>query len=321
MFNVALLGCWHVHAKDYAQEIGRVAGAKLAAVWDNDPARGGQLAAQFNVPFVPNLEAVLADRSIDGVIITTETTAHVEIITKAADAGKHVFTEKVLAPTVAECRQIKAALDRNRVRFCVSLPQRTFKHNLFAKKTLDSGVLGKLTYLRIRNAHGGAIAGWLPDRFYNNAEAGGGAMLDLGAHPMYLIRWLLGRPQSVVSAFTELANKGTDDNCVSVFTYKDGVVAVSETSFVSPFSPFTLEAYGTTGTLLIQRIGSTLQIKLHTNGTWSDADASNESDIPSALTQWTTGNILFDYAAAEALTEMMEHAYLAHHTGQRAIFE
>lgn len=66
-------------------------------------------------------------------------------------------------------------------------------HNLFAKKAIDEGWLGKVTLARVRNAHDGVSSGWLPPHFFDEATCGGGAMMDLGAHPMYLLAWLLGR--------------------------------------------------------------------------------------------------------------------------------
>jgi len=317
MFRAALLSGWHVHAYQYADEVNKIEDSELACVWDEDEARGKELAGKFNKPFVSDLDTVLADKTIDGVIISTATTQHKEIIIKAANAGKHTFSEKVLGLNVAECREIKAALDKNNVSFCIALFQRGLKHNLFAKKMIDSGELGKITYLRIRNAHGGIVFGWLPEHFFNNEETGGGAMMDLGSHPMYLIRWLLGRPSDVVSMFTESAGKGTDDNCVSVFSYEDGAIAVSETGFVSPYSPFVLELYGTKGSVMIN--GTDVKMKIGDND-WEDVDLSEIEPLKIPMEQWVSGKIEYDYDSAESLSEMMEFAYESQKTGSKINF-
>ena len=317
MFKAALLSGWHVHAHDYGREMGESSNGELVCVWDNDIKRGEELAKSLGKPFEPDLEKILMDKEIDGVIITTATVEHKEMIIKAANAGKHIFTEKVLGLNVDECREMKEAIEKNGVRFCISFPQRGFINNLFAKKMIDSGKLGEITFLRVRNAHGGAIFGWLPDHFYDDSQSGGGAMLDLGAHPMYLIRWLLGRPTDVVSMFTESMSKGTDDNCVSVFSYENGSIAVSESGFVTPYAPRMLEIYGKKGTLL----ATDFDVKLFVEGgEWETVDLSGEKPLPLPIEQWISGGVVFDYDAAEGLSEMMEYAYKSYKLGQKVCF-
>ena len=51
--------------------------------------------------------SVLAKADIEAVICDAPTTAHYDILIKAARAGKHIFTEKALCPTVKECLEVK----------------------------------------------------------------------------------------------------------------------------------------------------------------------------------------------------------------------
>ena len=116
---------------------------------------------------------------------------------------------------------------------------------------LDSGKLGRVTYARVRNVHNGSSADWLPPHFYDKAQCGGGAMIDLGAHPMYTLYWLLGAPKTITSTFTAVTNRGVEDNAVSVIEFENGAIGVSETGFVSECNPYTLEISGTDGSLMI----------------------------------------------------------------------
>jgi predicted dehydrogenase len=100
--RIALLGFWHVHAKDYAADAAAHPETEIVAAWDDDRERGATRASQLGVPFVADLDALLARDDIDGVIVTTKTSAHPAVIGAAVAAGKHVFTEKVLALTPAE---------------------------------------------------------------------------------------------------------------------------------------------------------------------------------------------------------------------------
>src|SRR4249919_3751059 len=112
MTRIALLGFWHVHAKDYAGEAQGHPDAELVAAWDEDPARGTEGAANFGIPFHADLDELLARDDIDGVIVTTRTTAHLEVMLAAAMSGKPIFTEKVVALAPADARRIVDAADQ-----------------------------------------------------------------------------------------------------------------------------------------------------------------------------------------------------------------
>ena len=217
----------------------------MALVWDDDPVRGEAFARKLGVPFEPSLEKALQDENIDAVCVNTATTMHLEVITAAARAGKHIFTEKVLATTSEEAYAIAKAVEEAGVKFVISFPHRAKPHNLFAKEVVEKGLLGDISLLRIRNAHNGASAGWLPPHFYSMADCGGGAMMDLGAHGMYLAAWILGKPKRISAVFSHITGKEVEDNAVAVMEFESGATAINETSFLSSNSPFALELYGT----------------------------------------------------------------------------
>jgi predicted dehydrogenase len=247
MLNVALVGSWHVHAKGYAEEISKLDGVKIAAVWDDHAARGQKYAELWKTGFEPNLDALLARSDIDAALVACSTNLHLEVIPKCAKAGKHIFTEKVLAASYRDAVKIGKAVRDAGIRFCISLPFKSFPHNVFAKELVEKGTLGTITGLRIRDAHNGASGGWLPETFYDPVECQGGAMLDLGAHPMYLSEWLLGKPISVVSLFGHHCGRALEDNASSVLEFSGGVLASAETSLVAGPADMSLELYGTKG--------------------------------------------------------------------------
>lgn len=316
MIRIAMLSGWHVHAEGYAREANRLGNAQVTCVWDEDPERGTKWARELGVDYESCLDRTLAREDVDAVIVCTPTSMHREVIVKAAQAGKHIFTEKVMALTTEDCLAIAAAVRQAGVKFAISFPHRTMSHNLFAKKAVDEGWLGKVTLARVRNAHDGVASGWLPPHFFEQATCGGGAMMDLGAHPMYLLAWLLGRPVSVSSLFTQTmsAYPGIEDNAVSLLEFEGGVIGVSETGFVSKNSPFELELYGTEGSLFV---GGPEGIRLYRN----DGAVSGflhpdrlPEELPQAMTQWAKaiegqGEISFGLEEGILLTEIMEAAY------------
>jgi len=123
VFGVAVLSFWHVHAQDYASKAEEHPEAEISAVWDEDRERGRTEATKRGVPFHENLSELLSREDVDGVVVTTPTVAHREIIPAAAHAGKHVFSEKVIAPTLREAQEVTAEVEKAGVTFVVSLPR------------------------------------------------------------------------------------------------------------------------------------------------------------------------------------------------------
>lgn len=285
--SVAVLGFWHVHAADYARSIQAHPDTRLVAVWDDDEQRGRAGADEFGVEYLGDLDALLARDDIDAVTVTTATSAHRDILVAAARAGKHIFTEKLLAPTVDECEQVIEAAAAAGVALVVSLPRLYEASTLAVMKILADGDLGRLTYSRVRLAHNGWVAGWLPDRFGNPAEAIGGAIADLGCHPAYLTRLFHGAtPTSLSASYASVTNREVEDNAVVTAQFHDGALGVFEASLVTTPGAFTLELRGTEGALLFG-FGSE---KLLAKGTHFDSERWQEIKLPdaadSAFTQW-----------------------------------
>ena len=316
MLRVAMLSRWHVHANQYAGETRANADADVVAVWDEDPERGSAWAGELDVPFHADLDALLAG-DIDAVCVVTPTNLHRDVMVRAADAGKHIFTEKVLATTVADCEAIADAVRSGGVRFCISFPRRTIPQILYAKQAMEEGLFGRVTALRVRIAHDGAVRDWLPDHFYDAQACGGGAMMDLGAHGMYLSRWLLGPPKRIVSVFNTVTGRAVDDNTVSVIEFENGAIAVNETSFTGFGGCYSLEIDGTEGGYRMLSPGEGVQVRSkHLGGSgWQQPGQLPEAHAK-PIDQWIAGcvhgtPIEFGLEDAIELTELMEAAYLA----------
>ena len=317
MLRVAMLSRWHVHANQYAGETRANPDADIVAVWDEDPDRGAAWAEELAVPFEADLDVLLASDDVDAVCVVTPTNLHRDVMVRAANAGKHIFTEKVLATTVADAAAITDAVNANGVKFCISFPRRTMPEILYAKQAMDEGLFGRVTALRVRIAHDGAVRDWLPAHFYDAQACGGGAMMDLGAHGMYLCRWLLGPPKRIVSVFNTVTGRAVDDNTVSVIEFENGALAVNETSFTSFGGSYSLEIDGTEGGYRMLSPGEGVQVrsKHFERSGWQQPGA-----LPPAhakpIDQWIAGcvhdtPIEFGLTEAMQLTELMEAAYAA----------
>lgn len=292
MIRVAMLSQWHVHARGYAEEAVNHPNLEVAAVWDEDPIRGRAWAEQLAVPFFPELDAVLSDPRIDGVIVGTPSSMHHEVIVRAARAGKHIFSEKVLGLTTAECTDIFDAVDAAHVQLMLSLPKLCDPVNVYAQQALSEGLLGDLTMVRCRNAHNGAVPsadrprGWLPEYFFDTRLTGGGAMIDLGAHPIYLTNRIAGPARAVTANLSSYYERGADDNSVIVVEYQSGALGVVESGFVSNGDPFQLALYGTAGSLLIE--DGTVRVRSNRLASEGWVSPTLPAALPSPMDQWVT---------------------------------
>jgi predicted dehydrogenase len=324
MIRLGILSFWHVHADDYARQAQQHAGTEIVAAWDEDPERGKAKAKNLGAQFHADLAELLKRPDVDGVIVTTPTNAHRDVIVAAAKVGKHVFTEKVLALTPAECRDILAAVDRSGVKLTVSLPRLADGYTQVTRKVLADGRLGDLTLVRVRLSHDGAVGRrWLPDQFFNPEEAGGGALIDLGCHPMYLTRLFLGgMPDRLTASYGHVTGRPVEDNAVALLQFPNGAIGVVEAGFVNPHSPFTIEVHGTEGSLLYGTPEAKMLVKSNPQGRddkWTELPLPERAEGPFA--QWVRhieeGTVATDnIALAVDLTTLMDAANRSARTGR-----
>ena len=320
--SLALIGFWHVHASDYAAQVAAAEGAELVAAWDDVPERGRPEAEGLGIPFTEDLDALLSRPDLDGLVVTTSTAAHTDVIGRAIAAGKHVFTEKLLAPTTAECEQLVEAARSAGVKLVVSLPRLAESETATIARAIADGSLGDVTYTRVRLAHDGSVAGWLPSRFYEPADAIGGALTDLGCHAVYLTQRFLGpEPESVSALYGSVTGQELEDNAVVTLRYPGGALAVIEASNVTTPGASTIEVRGTRGTLVLGFAGRGLLGKgdAYDPEQWIEPQAEPSEPMPLEL--WlsairTGAGTDENTSAAIELTRLVEAANAAAAAGR-----
>ncbi len=326
MLKIAMLSKWHVHAEGYANEALSTGKVEITAVWDENNSRGAEWAKELSCDFEADLDRLLARNDIDAVICCTPTTMHEEVLIKAANAGKHIFTEKALAPTVDGCKRIAKAIEENNVTFTISHPNRFRGEVKYILDTIADGKIGKLTTVRIRNAHNGLSGGWLPEYWFEEKDAAGGAMMDLGCHGMYLLSAICGKPKRISSIFNSPLGCPVDENAVSVIEFENGCIGISETGFDSSDSPFMLEAYGTDGCIQASNWNVTIKNKetkeisnMPIVPKTENSDASPiEKFIDACVSKTGTPDGL-GLDEAIALTELLENAYISNKTNTTVV--
>ncbi len=191
----------------------------LAAVVDPDPAARTHTSATF-----AELDAVLADRSIDAIVIATPAATHAKLALAALTAGKHALIEKPLAMTAREASQLEVAA---RERGVIGMVGHLMVHHpavVRLAEILQSGALGKLHYLHSMRVNLGRI------RHDENA------LWSFGPHDLSMIDYLLGGvlPLDVSARGQQALQVGVEDVVFLTLRYPGGVMAHVHLSWLSP---------------------------------------------------------------------------------------
>ena len=319
MVKIGMLSFAHVHANGYAKQVQDNPRAEIVAIWDEEEGRGKRAAEQYKVPFYANLDKMLA-LDIDAVVVNAATNLHPEVMVAAAKAGKHIFTEKALAITVAECDKIIGAVKKAGVKFMISLPSRCSKDLLLAKKAVDDGLLGEITFGRGRVAHSAALDRWFSGDsawFVDAKKAGGGALFDLGCHRMDVVRWLMGEPKKVMAIINNFTrNYDIDDNSATIIEFANRGIGMVDVAFVHRSGPNPLELYGTEGAIVLGVGPISLTTRKLSGDKVSEYIASGPQGLPSPMQQWINAiedgtPMTITIEDGRNLTELLQAAYMS----------
>jgi predicted dehydrogenase len=218
--------------------------------------RNGNLAADYarrnNVPrWYDDADDLINDPHVDAVYIATPPDSHREYVLRVAQAGKPVYVEKPMARTALECDDMVAACDEAGVGLFVAYYRRAMPRFLTIKELLDSGRIGQLRSVSIRNERPAEMddadhGGWR----VRPEISGGGHFVDLGSHTLDVLDWLLG---PVTHATGVATNRGgrylAEDLVTGAFTFRSGVEGVGVWNYDSFRYQDQVEIIGTAGAL------------------------------------------------------------------------
>ena len=145
-----------------------------------------------------NFEDIANNDAIDVVYVVLPNSMHAEYVIRAAKAGKHVFCEKPMATSVADCRaMIKACEDNNR-RLSIGYRMQFEPHTQEVIRMGQQQVFGPV---QLVNA-GAGYHEKRADHWKLNKEMGGGAMMDMGVYSLQAARYVTGEEPTSVTAQT-----------------------------------------------------------------------------------------------------------------------
>lgn len=253
--NVALIGCGRV-AVSHAKSLVSLSHTNLAAVVDIKEDRARKFSEEYGAPWFTDFEEVLKDPNIDAVQIATPHHLHAPIAIAAANAGKHVLTEKPMAITSTDAnRMIQAAKDNN-VSLGVVFQCRWNDISRAAKAAIEEGRIGKILGAR-------AFITWdRSDEYYKNSDwkgtwdkEGGGVLIDQAIHTIDLGQWLIGEEIEWVKGTWETRCHDfidVDDVAEATVCFKSGIKFSFYANNYYPLNvPIFLEVVGDKGMIHI----------------------------------------------------------------------
>jgi predicted dehydrogenase len=170
---------------------------EVAALVDGDLVKATALADRFGVPNAfEDLQEMIAHTPLDALLVCTPNHLHESHVLFGLSSGLHVMVEKPIATSTAGAERIRDAAARSGKLVMTAMTHRYRRDVQALRDFVEKKALGNITSVAgvwhtFRPSR--AVLGWRERK----AEAGGGAMLDLGLTVLDLSLWLLGNPAPV----------------------------------------------------------------------------------------------------------------------------
>lgn len=196
-----------------------------------------------------SLESLLADDSIDIVLIATPNDVHKEIAIKAIEAGKHVVCEKPVTIYSSEMEEILEAVEKTNQVFMVHQNRRWDQDFLTMKNIYDNKKIGEVFHIESR-VHG---ANGIPGDWRHLKENGGGMVLDWGVHLLDQLLFMVdSKITSVYANLSFILGDEVDDGFQTIITFENGVKALVEVGTTNFITLPRWYSKGTEGTAVIE---------------------------------------------------------------------
>ena len=246
--KIGLIGCGRIVQLVHLNALARVPAIKVIAVAEPDPDRRAEAASRLGTSNnSANYRDLLAIPDLDAVLVCSPNQLHAEVAAAAFDAGKHVYLEKPLAPSIDEARPAIDAWRRSGRVGMIGFNYRFHPTYRDLKKRIDDGLIGEPTVIRtVFSSPARTIPEWKTLR-----RTGGGVLLDLGSHHIDLVRFLIGR--EVQSVFACVKSRRTEADSATLQLTLEGGLVVQSFFTMCGIDEDRFEVYGTSGKLVVDR--------------------------------------------------------------------
>ena len=232
-FRIGLVGCGRI-SKNHFDAIRKVDGLELAAVCDTDVERARRAGEEQGVPCYRTLDDMLRAGDFDVVTICTPSGLHSAQGVAAAQAGKHVVTEKPMSLSLRQADDLVRACDDAGVQLFVVKQNRLNPPIQLVKRAVEKGRFGRIYLANV-------TVRWQRPQEYYEAESwrgtwefDGGAFMNQASHYVDLIQWLVGPVESVMGKTATQARRiEAEDSGIGILKFRSGALGVIEVNVLT----------------------------------------------------------------------------------------
>jgi glucose-fructose oxidoreductase len=256
--RVAIVGLEHGHVTGFLHAFPLQHDAELVGIVDPNADLRAKYEQHYHLDhalFYPTLDAMLAERHPQALLVYTSIGEHRHIIEQAAAHGLDVMVEKPLTLSVDDALAIRRAAREHHIQVLVNYETTWYSSNRAVYDLLQQGRLGDLRKVVIHDGHQGPkeigvqpeFLQWLTDP----AQNGAGALYDFGCYGADLMTWFMhGQAPISVTAVAQTDKPQiyphVDDDATIVLRYPSAQ-AVLMPSWNWTFGRKDTEVYGTKG--------------------------------------------------------------------------
>lgn len=234
--GVALVGLGYYSTDILAPSLQLTQHCELTGIVTGTPAKAEKWKQQYQIPDkniynYENFDSIASNPAIDIIYIVLPPSMHKEYSIRAAQAGKHVWCEKPMAITEAECQQMIDACRKNKVTLSIGYRVHHEPNTQRIIQFRKDKTYGKVVSVE-------AMAGYFDGRsnhWKQQKKMGGGAMYDMGVYPLNATRYATGLEPIAVTAFASTTRPEiyteVEESMKFDLEFSGGVTASCETSF------------------------------------------------------------------------------------------
>ncbi|MGB6305064.1 MAG: Gfo/Idh/MocA family oxidoreductase [Acidobacteriaceae bacterium] len=250
--RIAMLGSGFV-ADFYMQGLADVPHQEVAVNYSRSVGRAEAFARKWGLhEFSTDMDALIARDDLDLYVIALPNEDHLQAGLKLANARRNQVCTKPLARNGQEAGQLRDAAEASGALHGYAEIEVFAPANVKARQVIESGALGKVLWVRSREAHSGPHSA----HFWNVELTGGGAMHDLGCHCIEAARYFFGKQDAVTEVMAWGATlvhgdktKG-EDNALLMLKFASGGIAHCELSWTAKGGlDLRNEVHGTDGSI------------------------------------------------------------------------
>lgn len=280
--RVAFLGISHPHSSGRYRVFEQLPGVEIVGAWDPDAATLASFTSEVGARSV-SLDDVLADDSIDGVLVHSGSVDMARLGVLAHSAGKAVLVEKPGGADLSDLKELAASEEQHpnqpiRVGYNFHYGEAFAR----AKEKLAEGAIGRISMAHV---HGASITGEQLSKHLNNPADMGGGLWVIGCHQIHLLIELLGFPEGVRATVAKLPSwsdeRSQEDVAALTLVYPDKLVSFTFTVYdrMSFYETSLLTLYGEEGLLRFGVLPGLIDV----------CESSDDAHTPGQWTRWSEG--------------------------------